>query len=417
MGFFRLKFLLESLNSLKSDLKNKGADLIVKVGQPEQILFELAEKYEVEKVIASKEVTQDETTVESVFYQKLKSKNIDIDFYWSNTLVHVRDLPFQIHFVPDVFTDFRKKVEGSWKIRPLIECPQKIEVPESLENSFVPTVTDLGYEDINIDIRDVNRFEGGEKNAQDRLQEFIWQKDLLKTYKETRNGMLGKDYSSKLSPFLSLGCISAKQIYHEIRKYESQVLSNESTYWLIFELLWKDYFYFISLKFGIRLFKKCGIKHDLTKTWKRNKEHFNKWVNGQPGVPFIDAIMIELKTTGYTSNRGRQLAASFFTKDLGIEWWWGAMYFESQLIDYEVCSNWGNWNYIAGIGTDPRHDRYFNPVGQAKKYDPEADFIKNWLPQLNAIPAEELIKINNIYDIIDDGIEYPSEPILKNKKW
>jgi deoxyribodipyrimidine photo-lyase len=416
-GVFRAKFLLESLAELKNNLKQLGSDLVVKFGIPEQELFKIAVDFEVEKVIASKEVTQEETNVESALYQKLKTQNIEIDFFWSNTLIHVRDLPFQIHFVPDVFTDFRKKVENAWRVREEFPVPEKIESPAGLEKTEIPSLSDLGFNDFTPDQKDLNHFIGGENQALCHLNEFIWEKDLLKTYKETRNQMLGKDYSSKLSPYLSLGCISPRTVYFQVKKYEAERVQNESTYWLIFELLWKDYFYFIALKFGIRMFKRCGIKHDLIKTWKRNKEHFKMWMEGRTGVPIIDAVMVELKTTGYISNRGRQLVASFFTKDLNLEWWWGAMYFESQLVDYEVCSNWGNWNYIAGIGTDPRHDRYFNPIGQAKKYDPEAKFIKYWLPQLSGFSAGDLINIAPLENIVTSGTDYPSKAIPKNKRW
>jgi deoxyribodipyrimidine photo-lyase len=416
-GQFRLKFLLESLADLKRNLQSIGSDLIVKVGIPENILFDLAVKYEVEYVVTSKEVTQEETNVEAEFSQRLKPKNIDIEMYWGNTLVHVRDLPFQIHFVPDVFTDFSKKVENYWKVRPTFEAIQSLNSPENLEQTEVPTLTDLGYDEFEKHPKDQMNHLGGETAALSRLQEYIWDKELIHVYKNTRNGMIGRDYSSKLSVYLSLGCISPRKIYEEIKKAEELRGANESTYWLVFELLWRDYYYFIALKFGVRLFKRSGIKHDFTRKWKRNKDHFRKWMDGETGVPFIDASMRELKLTGYLSNRGRQNVASFFTKDLGLEWWWGAMYFESQLIDYEVCSNWGNWNYLAGIGTDPREDRYFNPVSQAKKYDPDAEFIKYWIPELSKVESHILIEINELNEVLEETIDYPTQIIPKNKKW
>jgi len=157
----------------------------------------------------------------------------------------VRDLPFQIHFVPDVFTDFRKKVENAWRVREEFPVPEKIESPAGLEKTEIPSLSDLGFNDFTPDQKDLNHFIGGENQALCHLNEFIWEKDLLKTYKETRNQMLGKDYSSKLSPYLSLGSISPRTVYFQVKKYEAERVQNESTYWLIFELLWKDYFYFI----------------------------------------------------------------------------------------------------------------------------------------------------------------------------
>jgi deoxyribodipyrimidine photo-lyase len=414
---FRAKFLLESLSNLRENLKKIGSELIVKIGIPEEEIFALAQKYEVDRVVASKEVTQEETTIEALLSQKLKTKNIDIELYWGNTLIHARDLPFQIHFLPDIFTDFRKKVENYWIIRPCLDSPEKIRNPINLEIPTFPTLEDIGFDTFTMDNRDANNFRGGETYAFERLNSYFWETDSLKDYKITRNQMLGSDYSSKLSPWLSLGCISPRKVYEEIRKYEKDRIKNDSTYWLIFELLWRDYFHFIALKFGVRMFKRCGIKHDFTKKWKRNREHLNKWVNGQTGVPIVDACMIELKSTGYLSNRGRQIATSFFTKDLGLEWWWGAMYFEAILIDYEVCSNWGNWNYIAGIGTDPREDRYFNPVIQAQKYDADSKFIKTWIPDLELIEPKVLHEIIEVSNYLSPSSDYPLTPIVKSKKW
>jgi deoxyribodipyrimidine photo-lyase len=148
---------------------------------------------------------------------------------------------------------------------------------------------------------------------------------------------------------------------------------------LIFELIWRDYFHFVALKFGTRIFKNSGIKNDLMHEWKKNKTTFNNWVNGKTGVPFVDANMKELQLTGFMSNRGRQNVASYLINDLGIDWTWGASYFESQLVDYDVCSNWCNWNYIAGVGNDPREDRYFNISTQADKYDKNGEYVKLWL--------------------------------------
>ncbi|MFC3810474.1 DASH family cryptochrome [Lacihabitans lacunae] len=413
---FRAKFLLETLQDLKSSLQSIGSDLIVKVGIPELELILIANKYEVDHVVASKEVTQEETSIESLFSYSLKPLNIDIDLFWGNTLIHVRDLPFQIHFLPDIFTDFRKRIEGQWKVRPLYETPKSLGTMPDIKVGPIPTLADLGFEEFEIDPRDDNQFVGGEQNGFKRLNAYIWESNLIATYKETRNGMIGKDYSSKLSPWLSLGALSPRTVYYEVKKYEEKNGANDSTYWLIFELLWRDYFHFIALKFGIRLFKRCGIKHDFTKKWRRNKDHFKRWIDGKTGVPIVDAAMQELKQTGYLSNRGRQIAASYFSKDMAIEWWWGAMYFESYLIDYEVCSNWGNWNYIAGIGTDPREDRYFNPVNQARKYDPEAAYMKLWLPELSQIDNENLIEFMTLGDSLSEDLDYPKMPISKPKR-
>ena len=211
----------------------------------------------------------------------------------------------------------------------------------------------------------------------ERLDSYFWQSDAIQTYKETRNGLIGTNYSSKLSPWLALGCISSRTIYHELKRYEESRTKNQSTYWLFFELLWRDYFKYVSLKHGNAIFYPWGIQN-ISKSWKKDKDVFRTWVDGKTQSDFVNANMLELKHTGWMSNRGRQNVASYLTKTLGIDWRWGAAYFESMLIDYDVHSNYGNWMYVAGVGNDPR-DRIFNVERQAAYYDPNEEFQDLWL--------------------------------------
>ncbi len=379
-GIHRTQFLLESVEDLRQNLQQIGSNLIVRIGKPERILADLAEDFECEAVFASKEITQEEADVEIALSKRLKPLNIDIELVWMSTLYHARDLPFKIYQLPDVFTDFRKQLERGTKIRTTFADIKDIGLlPQSLEFGEIPSLQVLGFnEEIQVDSRAVLDFKGGETAALKRLESYIWEKDLLKTYKETRNGLIGGDYSSKFSTWLSLGCLSPRTIYEEAQRYEQSRVKNESTYWLIFELIWRDYFHFVALRFGTRIFKPSGIQHNLNIEWKHHKPTFEKWKNGETGVLFVDANMKELAASGFMSNRGRQNVASFLVNDLRLDWTWGAAYFESQLIDYDVCSNWGNWNYIAGVGNDPRENRYFDIPTQVQKYDPKGDYVKLW---------------------------------------
>jgi deoxyribodipyrimidine photo-lyase len=383
VGAFRMQFILESVQNLRQQLLQINSNLLVRVGRPEEILPQLADSLGASHVVASKEVTEEETDVETALSQALKPLNIDIDLVWTRSLYHALDLPFQIHFLPDIFTEFRKRMERGAKIRATFPAPSSIgDFPADLDMGEIPSLESLGYAPIQKDTRGVLDFKGGEEEGLKRLRYYLWDTQLLKTYKETRNGLLGGDYSSKFSPWLALGCLSPRKIYEEIRQFEAKHGANDSTYWLIFELLWRDYFIFVSLKYGSRMFKIQGIKLDVSKTWKQDISKFTKWINGETGVPFIDANMKELKQTGFMSNRGRQNVASFLAHDLEIDWRWGARYFESQLLDYDVCSNWANWNYVAGIGNDPRENRYFNVVKQGKMYDSKGKYVKHWIPEL-----------------------------------
>ena len=219
-----------------------------------------------------------------------------------------------------------------------------------------------------------------------RIETYLWEKDLLRTYKETRNGLLGTDYSSKLSPWLALGCLSPRMIYQEVKRYEQQRAKNASTYWLIFELIWRDFFHYIARKHGKHLFLPGGIRQEKEQEWINNQRHLQAWIDGKTGIPFIDANMREIAATGFMSNRGRQNVASFLVHDLKIDWRLGAEYFESVLVDYDVASNWGNWNYIAGVGNDPRENRSFNVLSQARRYDSRGDYIRQWIPELAELP-------------------------------
>jgi deoxyribodipyrimidine photo-lyase len=222
-------------------------------------------------------------------------------------------------------------------------------------------------------------FSGGESEAWNRIESYFFKEKNLLQYKETRNGLIGTSYSSKLSPWLAQGCISPKSVYYNVKKLENEVGANDSTYWLIFELLWRDFFRFSMKKYGALYFLKGGIQNKNMDTYQNDPEKIDRWVQGKTGVDFVDANMKELSQTGFISNRGRQIVASYFCNDLKLDWRYGAAYFEAQLIDYDPCSNWGNWAYIAGVGNDNRNDRYFNIEKQQKTYDPHGEYCKIWL--------------------------------------
>jgi deoxyribodipyrimidine photo-lyase len=191
--------------------------------------------------------------------------------------------------------------------------------------------------------------------------------------------LLGSDYSTKLSPWLAIGSISPRYIYSKIKEFEALHGANDSTYWLVFELLWRDFFRFMFKKHTNKLFLINGICKTLKHKSNTNLYKLISWVNGETGNDFVDANMKELKYTGFMSNRGRQVVASFLINDLEIDWRYGASYFEQELIDYDVCNNWGNWAYIAGVGNDPKSSRYFDTVKQASEYDKKGEYRKKWL--------------------------------------
>jgi deoxyribodipyrimidine photo-lyase len=390
-GKFRAKFILESVADLRNSFQEKGIDLIVKVGKPEEIVPKLADDINAAWVFCNIERTKDEILVQDELEKRLWAIGRELYYYRGKMLYYTQDLPFPVSHTPDVFTAFRKEVEKFVPIRDLLPTPDTFKYwTFQYDKGEIPTLEDLGHEEFEVDKRAVLDFKGGETAALERLKYYLWDTDLIKNYKETRNGLIGGEYSSKFSPWLAQGCLSPKMIYHEVKKYESERKKNKSTYWMIFEVLWRDFFRLTAKKHGEKIFQKGGPKGEVNPNWIENEKIFDLWANGETGVPFIDANMKELNLTGFMSNRGRQNVASFLINDLRINWQMGAEYFESVLIDYDPASNYGNWNYIAGVGSDPREDRYFNILSQAKNYDPNGDYVKLWLPKLQNISADKI---------------------------
>jgi len=241
----------------------------------------------------------------------------------------------------------------------------------------LPSLEDLGYTHFETHIHSAFPFKGGTQSGLKRMQDYFWKTKGLSSYKDTRNGLIGTAYSSKLSAWLACGAVSAKMVYHKIKKYEIEVQKNTSTYWLVFELLWRDYFKYVSLKHRNKIYQINGIFNREINPLN-DKKRFENWTNGKTPEPFVNANMQELNQTGFMSNRGRQNTASYLAKTMGINWLWGAMYFEGKLIDYDPDCNYGNWMYVAGTGNDPR-DRIFNVRLQAQRYDPSGNYQKLWL--------------------------------------
>jgi deoxyribodipyrimidine photo-lyase len=287
---------------------------------------------------------------------------------WGSTLYELADLPFDpdLGDLPDVFTPFRTKVEKACKIpKPLpvprfannkssganleealssafVESDSDADLDEGapgtairgLSLSFLPTLESLGYTDEQIreaqraDARGAMSFEGGETRALGRVRNYIWDDpELLRTYFDTRNGMIGPNSSTKLSPWLALGCLSPRHVAAEVARYEERVVKNKSTYWLVFELLWRDYCKFFCVKHGNRVFCRDGTvgAGKNPKEWSTNAKNWEAWKSGLTGYPLVDANMRELQATGWMSNRGRQNVCSFLAIDLGHDWRQGTL--------------------------------------------------------------------------------------------
>ena len=377
-GNIRAQFLLESLQDLDTNLRKLGSGLIVVQGKPEEAIPELAKTYQVQTVYSKKEVAYEEIQSQQLVEQELWKMNCPLETFSTSTLYHAQDLPFALKDIPDVFTLFRKQIEKESSIRNSVATPLVIPSPP-IEPLVLPNLLDLRLLEYLKDERAVMNWKGGETEGLLRLEEYLFTSGAFPKYKETRSELIGKNYSSKFSAWLSMGCLSPRKIVAEIKKYEEQYEANESTYWLVFELIWRDYFRFMMKKYKHQFFTQNGIKSIPSELNVHNSAQFEAWKNGETGNDFIDANMKELKLTGFMSNRGRQNVASYLCHNLKLDWRYGAAYFEQQLIDYDVCSNWGNWAYLAGVGNDPRGKRIFNIEKQAIEYDNNKMYRNQWL--------------------------------------
>ncbi|MFK7740912.1 MAG: DASH family cryptochrome [Planctomycetota bacterium] len=389
-GAHRASFLGQSVEALRERLRAMGSDLLVVVGEPEEVLPQLANEHEIAELHFHRRVGSEEQAIEAHLEAALQQAGVKTLAHWDWTLVDPETLPFAAADTPATFSSFRRKAErvvASSGFPAPVAAPERLPPPPSglLQSASAADLMPWSGTDA------AGGLAGGEQAGLDRVQRWVWQRDALRSYKETRNGMVGDDYASRFSPWLAHGCLSPRFVQSEVERYERERVRNASTGWLTVELLWRDYFQFVSLQNGSSVFASSGLR-GVPVPWRPDdkfaRAQFDAWCEGRTGYPIVDANMRELAATGFLSNRGRQIVASFLTKNLGLDWRWGAEWFERQLVDYDVGSNWGNWNYAAGVGNDARGFRYFDLANQARKYDADGEHARLWCPEISKLPDD-----------------------------
>jgi deoxyribodipyrimidine photo-lyase len=367
LGEFRLRFLSETLLDLQAQLRTFGQHINVVYAPPIDTLDRLTKRHNITRIYRSNNADWNERALFKRF--KESHPKVDVICSQTSTLFETADLPFEPEDLPKTFTLFRKRMET---LPVLIRQP--LPYPTHLPNH----VLDIEWPQSLFDKhrRKGSLFRGGSAEASKHMKAYF-SGDLPQTYKETRNNLDTWEDSTKLSAWLANGCISPRQVWYSILDHEHDKGENESTYWIKFELLWREYFQWYAYAYGSQLFRFDGIngKKPMTSFYS---ERFKRWTSGNTSFPIVNACMKQLNETGYMSNRGRQLAASCLIHELQVDWRYGAAYFEQQLIDYDVASNWGNWQYLAGVGADPRGSRRFNLQKQTETYDPNGEFIARW---------------------------------------
>ncbi|GAC1304226.1 MAG: DASH family cryptochrome [Mucilaginibacter sp.] len=376
-GNLRARFLVESVANLRKNLRGIGGELIIRIGNPGEILPQLAEQYQVNEVYHHREVAHEETEISEQVEAALWKIKLNLKHFIGHTLYHKEDLPFPIKDIPDSFAVFKKKVERDSTVRPYTGTPESIFTPEITDAGELPSLLQLDLNEPVDDPRSAARFTGGEDAALEQLSSCFTNTGQHGTSKNGRSAA-GAEYRSMLSPWLAMGCVSMRKVYWEVIAHQPPCGNL-----LILDLLWRDYFRFMFKKHGQKFIAAKETSAMSPKLAANQEELFESWKSGDIGVPLVDAIMHELNATGYINNNKRQVVAGYLIHELKVDWTKGAAYFEEKLIDYSPASNWGNWAFIAGIN-DARESRYQIAGKQSVEMESKSEFIDTWLPGLLA---------------------------------
>jgi deoxyribodipyrimidine photo-lyase len=383
MSANRWRFLKASLLDLDKQLHKLGQHLVVCYQSPVKAITALVGEHGISSLYRSRQTGFYENQLMLALQKQLPSLQlVESD---THSLYSLEQLPFALDKLPDTFTQFRQAVEQ-------VPVEKPLPVPDFLPSSPAASTDWLvDFPDCLKFTPDADQeivFNGGETAGLQQLTDYF-AKGSASRYKELRNELDGWDTSTKFSPWLANGNLSARQIRHYLNDFEQKIGANESTYWIFFELLWREYFQWYAHRHGKYLFVFQGIKQQKPLT-SFYPERFQKWCLGNTPYPLVNAAMKQLNATGFMSNRARQIVASCLVNELAVDWRYGAAYFEQQLLDYDVASNWGNWQYLAGVGADPRGKRHFNLDKQTKQYDQERSFINKWQGQSPNLPLDSV---------------------------
>ncbi len=363
-------FIKACLADLHQHLKAAGQHIHLLQGDPLDKLTLFIQRHRITHFICQRPVGWDEVRMIEALTRQFPT--LMITFFDQNTLFSDRQLLQTLGTLPATFSAFNRRMGAV-----LDEMSQHIEqyiqpYPQGIPPALQPAEKTPGLKFSKHD----EVFRGGESNAQLHLMSYF-QTSSPSCYQQTRNELDDWHASTKFSPWLAQGSISPRQILATYVRYQRKHPDDDQSKGIIYELMWREYFQWYAREHGKKLFTFSGITETKPLT-TFHSERFEKWCQGTTPWPIVNACMHQLMRTGYLSNRARQIAASCLINELECDWRYGAAWFEQQLIDYDVASNWGNWQYIAGVGCDPRGGRHFNLDKQTEQYDPDQRYIRRW---------------------------------------
>ena len=349
----RVAFIHHALSGIRERLEQFGASLYVLYGTPDDAFLQLIKEFNMGAVYTNHDYEPYAIDRDDQIRKLLELHDISFHSFKDQVIFEKAEIVKSDRMPYTVFTPYSK----SWKEK-FYQQPPEVFPSESLKDHFykcnytLPSLADIGFEEIEQEWPDSGL------NA-----------DVVRHYESTRN-LPYLDGTSRLSVHLRFGTVSIRDLALKAQKLNEQWLN---------ELIWREFFMMILFHFPRVVTESFKLKYEKI-PWRNNEDEFKLWCAGETGYPMVDAGMRELNETGFMHNRVRMVVASFLTKHLLIDWRWGEAYFAEKLLDYELSSNNGNWQWAAGCGCDAApYFRIFNPAEQARKFDPDFKYIRKWV--------------------------------------
>lgn len=373
-------FQAECLHDLAGNIKKLGNGLVVRRGNLKEVFAQIIEEAKPQGVYFNRDYEPEALDRDKAISDFLESRGIEVNAF-DDVVIHTPDEVLTSQGGPyTVFTPYALKWRNSTKPAPP-GTPNPI-LSTGLRGDPIPDAKALGRPTTIFD-----RFvRGGETAAKEQWNLFL--REILPGYAGSRDYPARKG-TSMMSAYLRFGCISPVRMYSDLRAadFGGDAEERNSIEKYITELIWREFYISALYYFPFTAGRNYRRMFDRLK-WSFDEKHFAAWKEGRTGFPFVDAGMRQLNATGWMHNRVRMVVASFLTKDLLIDWRRGEEYFATKLIDIEKASNVGGWQWSASTGVDPAPLRIFNPVLQSRRFDKDGDYIRKWVPELDAVPAK-----------------------------
>lgn len=352
----RVEFIHQELTRLQDELTKKGSSMDVRKGKPEEVWRQLLEDYDVKAVWSNKDYEPYARNRDKEIYELLESKGIPFKAKKDHVIFEKSEVVKKDGKPYTVYTPYSRLWKSTLSENDLNSFPSEDETNWFTRSPLaLLSLGAIGFEPAEIE------FPSRDPNEQ-----------IISKYDETRDTPAIRG-TSRLSLHLRFGTISIRQLARKALKSNEKYLN---------ELIWRDFYQAILWHFPHVVNQNFNSKYDAVE-WRNNEEEFERWKKGKTGYPIVDAGMRELNQTGFMHNRVRMITASFLTKHLLIDWRWGEAYFAEKLLDFELASNNGGWQWAAGTGVDAQpYFRVFNPYSQTDKFDKDLKYIKKWVPEI-----------------------------------